>query len=128
MVEHITCPRRMSEFGPWLRREGLDTFISGHGTGSEELNCSFCGSLDPETCLTWMASGARITPTDKTYKMYIRLDKHKEQRFYFQHFNKEQRAQFIAMYNMRNRPFLMGYPGFFYILPYFCGRHEPDTD
>lgn len=128
MIQHITCPRRMSEFGPWQRREGLDSFISAHTRVAKALNCSFCGSLDPETCLTWMANGGRITPTDKPYKMLISIDKEREQKFYFYHFNKEQQVQFTAIYNLENKPFLMGYPGHFYVLPYFCGRHLTKPD
>lgn len=128
MIQGITCPRRMSEFGPWQRREGLDSFIPAHGTGTAPLNCSFCGSLDPETLLNWMAEGGLITPTDKSYKLYASIKGQREYKFYFQHFNVEQRAQFIAMYNLRNRPFKMAYPGYFYVLPYFAGRavQEPE--
>lgn len=118
----------MTEFGPWLRREGLDRFNSAHGPAGEIFNCSFCGSLDPETLLTWMANGGRITPTDKPNKLYISMNTYREQKFYFQHLNQEQRTQFIAMYNMRDRPFKMQYPGYFYVLPYFCGRALEDTE
>lgn len=118
----------MSEFGPWLRREGLDQFNSTHGLVGDALKCSFCGSLDPETLLDWMGNGGHITPTDKSYKLYVSIKGQKEQKFYFQHLNKEQRAQFISMYNLRQRPFIMGYPGYFYVLPYFCGRHLQETE
>lgn len=128
MIQKITCPRRMTEFGPWLRRDGLDRFDSRHGLPGDALNCSFCGSLDPETLLTWMSNGARITPTDKTYKLYISINNARDQKFYFQHLNQEQRTQFIAMYNLRDRPFKMGYPGYFYVLPYFCGRRLQESE
>lgn len=122
MIQRITCPRRMSEFGRWLRREGLDRFDSAHGLASTALNCSFCGSLDPETLLDWMANGGQITPTDKCYKLYISIKGHRQEKFYFQHLNAVQRTQFVAMYNLRDRPFTMTYPGYFYVLPYFAGR------
>lgn len=128
MVQPITCPRRMNELGSWQRHTGLDRFDSAHGTGTRPLNCSFCGSLDPETLLDWMANGALITPTDKPYKLYINQKGHRDQKFYFQHFDQPQRTQFIAMYNLRDRPFKMAHPGYFYVLPYFAGRriHEQD--
>lgn len=69
-----------------------------------------------------MANGGVIIPTDKNYKLYIRINGQKEQKFYFQHFNKEQRTQFIAMYNLEDRPFTMFYPGYFYVLPYFANK------
>lgn len=128
MVQRITCPRRMSEFGPWQRREGLDVFDSRDGTGTGPLNCSFCGSLDPETLLDWMANGALVTPTDKPYKLYVSLNGKREQKFYFPHLSKEQRTQFIAMYNLRDRPFKMAYPGYFYVLPYFATRFVQEQE
>lgn len=128
MIQRITCPRRMGEFGAWKRAEGLDRFIPAHGSPGPPFNCSFCGSLDPETLLDWMANGGTITPTDKTYKLYASFDGQREQKFYFHHLDQAQRTQFIAMYNLRDRPFRMGYPGFFYVLPYFVGRRiqEPE--
>lgn len=118
----------MSEFGPWLRRDGLDRFDSRHGGVGETLNCTFCGSLEPETLLTWMANGGHITPTDKSYKLYASLKGERQHKFYFQHFNDEQRTQFIAMYNLISRPFTMGYPGYFYVLPYFAGRRFQELE
>lgn len=118
----------MSEFGPWLRRAGLDRFDSRHGLPGEALICTFCGSLDPETLLTWMATGGRITPTDKSYKLYASIKGQREYKFYFQHFNDVQRTEFIAMYNLHERPFIMGYPGYFYVLPYFAGRRLQEME
>lgn len=122
MSEKITCPRRMNEFGPWEHTEGLDQFISGHGLVGQDLGCSFCGSMDPETVLTWMANGANISPTDKNYKLYIGKEEKSEGKFYFQHFNEEQKDKFIELYNTKPRTFTINYPGYFYVMPYFCKR------
>lgn len=63
-----TCPRRMLEFGPWAREEGLDSWEGSDGAKS---NCSFCGSLNPDFFMDQLCSGAVLGPTDKSYKVYV---------------------------------------------------------
>jgi hypothetical protein len=58
-----TCPRRMTQFGPWPREEGLDDFKKGR--------CSFCGSASQEDFLQAIRDGKSIGPTDKSYKLYL---------------------------------------------------------
>lgn len=41
-------------------------------------------------------------------------------KFYYQHFNEEHRREFIEMANARKLN--IGYPGHFYVLPFFCKR------
>lgn len=39
-------------------------------------------------------------------------------KFYFQHLSAEQRTKFIEIYNAKRMK--IGYPGHFYVLPFFC--------
>lgn len=113
-----TCPRRMQELGPWEYKEDLDNWFK---IGSEYTSCSFCGSMDPEDFLELMRSGAgTLGSTDKNYKVYINLpgEMHK---FYFMHFDKEQKMKFIDLYNNRKiNKVSIGYPGYLYTTPFFC--------
>lgn len=43
-------------------------------------------------------------------------------KFYFQHLNSVHRAEFVALYN--DEQMSVGYPGHFYITPYFCVTGE----
>lgn len=172
-----TCPRRMSDFGPWDRAEGLDEWTTGHGlVGQDDVgpSCSFCGSLHPDRFMELVREGWVVGPTDKNYKAYLEspltdeqkaakrerwmerdgiarairdlgerdgktaeqvqadLDDewtrqasgwlHGEQsaKFYYQHLSAEQRAEFIELVNSGRM--VIGYPGHFYRLPFFCGR------
>jgi hypothetical protein len=69
-----TCPRRMTDFGPWERAENLDTWIPGPGMGGHKAaspSCSFCGSLHPDRFLELIREGWIVGPTDKNYKAYL---------------------------------------------------------
>lgn len=77
-----------------------------------------------------------LTPTDKTYKVYVRnagglmfrqcfkqndgtwtnRDVN-ETKFYFQHLDGDQKLRFIAM--MNERTLRIDIPGHFYVMPYF---------
>lgn len=71
-----TCPRRMQDFGPWERKEGLDRWRK---VGPDRV-CSFCGSMQPEAVLELAKKaiagepGVRIEGTTKRYKLYITRD------------------------------------------------------
>lgn len=114
-------------------------------------SCSWCGSLHPDILMARLRAGdVSINPTDKSYKIYV-LNKGGEQfkqayrecpadsgcvdhkhcthwversvdqtKFYFQHLSQEQREEFIQLYN--DGKIQMGYPGYFYTLPFFCTR------
>lgn len=43
-------------------------------------------------------------------------------KFYYQHLSHEQMHEFIYLYNSKTMK--VGYPGYFYVLPYFCGRPQ----
>lgn len=137
-----TCPRRMQDFGPWDRQEGLDNW-------REDARCSFCGSLNPDVLMQRLEAGdVELGPTDKSYKVYVRnsggapfLQTYRdcprgsaphmaeecthwvtrevsETKFYFQHLSADQQRRFIELLNARKVKF--GYPGHFYVLPFFC--------
>jgi hypothetical protein len=138
-----TCSRRMSDWGTWERKEGLDTWEKGHGlvgVQGDNLSCSFCGSLHPDTFMAWMEAGGEVTPTDKSYKAYIKCPLPNprygevtegeteggskftqvygsEAKFYFQHLSDDQKRRFVGLYN--DRTMKVGYPGHFYQSPFF---------
>jgi len=69
-----TRPRRMSDWGPWKREEGLDSWDRRGGIigqGEVGLCCSFCGSLHPDRFMDLVREGWIVTPTDKSYKAYL---------------------------------------------------------
>lgn len=69
-----TCPRRLSDWGPWERAEGLDTWHPGNALGGGEPAgeaCSFCGSLRPDRFMELVREGWIVGPTDKNYKAYL---------------------------------------------------------
>lgn len=116
-----TCGRRMLDWGPWEKAENLDLW-QDRGQGYE--SCSFCGSLKPETLLEWIEERiCEIGPTDKDYKIYVTTLIKTETKFYFQHFTTEQQDKFIDLVNAKVVKF--GYPGYFYVLPYFATRAAP---
>lgn len=168
-----TCPRRMSDLGPWPREEGQDTWTTGHGLVGQAAvgrSCSFCGSLDPDRFMELVREGWIVGPTDKSYKAYLarplsedeRADRKArwldgftaeeiraaagargespeqykagleavydsqvapleggstEAKFYFQHLSEDQCREFVWLYNARQ--IQVGYPGRFYVLPFF---------
>jgi hypothetical protein len=73
-------------------------------------------------------SGAEIGPTDKNYKAYVEVTPTELQqlgtmKFYFQHLSEEQRARFIELHNMGVMQ--IGYPGYFYVKPFFAASRMP---
>jgi len=90
--------------------------------GGETTYCSWCGSMNPVLLLSLMRNGkCTLGPTDKHYKVYVDHGvNNKTDKFYFQHFDPPQKHEFIELMNMKPRPFKIGYPGRFYVMPYFC--------
>jgi hypothetical protein len=65
--------------------------------------------------------GVEIGPTDKNYKAYVKgADGQHEGKFYFQHLTDAQKDEFIGLLNARLVN--VGYPGHFYVLPFFATR------
>jgi hypothetical protein len=90
-AERQTCPRRLLEFGPWLREEKLD-YWERRRSGGKLRFCSFCGGLHPEDALGLVKTmDIRVIPTDKRYKLYLEggdLFKYKRPiKVYIQHFS-----------------------------------------
>ncbi len=74
MSDRQTCPRRLTDMGPWERVEGLDTWEPGRGMSGGEaagLSCSFCGSLHPDRFMELIRDGWIVGPTGKSYKAYV---------------------------------------------------------
>lgn len=101
-----TCPRRLElSFGKL--EENIDSW-------REDGTCTYCGSLNPAEFFKAIISGIEIGPTDKNYKCYVAGGK----KFYFQHLTKPQQEEFIRLLNAKQ--INIGYPSYFYALPYFC--------
>lgn len=72
MSEKQTCPRRMTDWGPWEREEELDNWKGKGGlVGQKGRRCSFCGSMHPDQFMQHLRDGAVLGPTDKNYKAYL---------------------------------------------------------
>lgn len=121
-----TCPRRMTEDGPWEKLRGLDAAVHDE--------CPFCGSMSGDAFMSVLNHpDLEVLPTDKNYKVYVRpKDPSKgpvsgvallapissQRKFYFQHLSSRQKYEFIELIN--HGMIQLGHPGFFYVLPYFC--------
>ena len=103
----MKCPRR--PYGDVFNLPEEDTWRPERNT------CSFCGSIHPDDFIEAIRSGAPLTPTDKNYKVYVKG----MEKFYFEHLSEEQMYIFIDLLNAKKLN--IGYPGYFYNLPYFIG-------
>lgn len=106
MTEQHLCPRR-AEAGPMFK-------LPEHDTWREDETCSYCGSLSEKAFFALLESGSKLGPTDKNYKVYIG----DHRKFYFQHLSPEGQTRLIQMVN--DKAIAFGYPGHFYVLPYFA--------
>lgn len=96
---------------------------NGEASWREDRTCSYCGSLHPDLLFEQIGKGAVITPTDKSYKIYVDLVDHQVRgagKFYFQHLSGEQKQRFIDAINAKSLN--LAFPGHFYVLPYFAAR------
>lgn len=80
----MNCPRRLGEIGPWDHEE------TDQDSWREDSTCSFCGGLQPEIFFHWVKRNAKITTTDKKYKLYIETGTNSMQKVYLQHFSEDQ--------------------------------------
>ena len=103
----MRCPRR-SEGLPGTSDSKKDFWRS------DFQGCSYCGSLSPEAFFAQIEAGARIGPTDKSYKVYVGH----RYKFYFQHLSREEQDKFVTLYN--EGKMTLGDPGYFYVHPFFC--------
>lgn len=112
-IEKFSCPRR-------LLPDTVDTWRNGS-------SCSFCGSLHPDVFMERALAGTiTLGPTDKAYKVYVEAtegtDKLDTVKFYFTHLSEAQQDEFIAALNAKTLN--VGYPGYFYALPFFIGLKD----
>ena len=123
IVAKDTCPRRYENYAV------VEEMLDGWYFRDNLLWCNYCGSLQPNMLLSLMLSGCELGPTDKNYKVYIKnVDGGYIGKFYFQHFTLEDRMRFIEIYNTKPRNFTIGYPGHFYVLPFFIKLEVNDDD
>jgi hypothetical protein len=112
----MICPRREESGvipgGPFKVPDG--------DSWRDDKTCSWCGGLDPVEALRLIESGAEITPTDKSYKLYVAGSGSPTGKTYFQHFSAEQQQKLIELVNAKTVKF--AYPGRFYVLPFFMWR------
>jgi hypothetical protein len=107
------CPRGPGPNSPFMPPMNGAAHWRGDG------HCSFCGSLSPESLFEAITLGETLTPTDKSYKVYVEICGRRE-KFYFQHLSKDEQERFIDMLNAGS--VTIGFPGYFYQLPFFATR------
>lgn len=121
---NYTCPRRMTEWGPWEHTEGLDTWDTKRNGMRWKKNqplCSFDGSAHPQDLLDGIHDHTiTIEPTDKPYKFYVATNNsHMEAKFYTHHFTEEQGWEFHQLW--KEHKITWGYPGAPYTRLYIPG-------
>lgn len=79
--------------------------------------CSYCGSMHSDDFMRFAKEGVELGPTDKNYKVYVKVPEYTGGKFYFQHLPQEEKQPFIDLLN--SKQLNIGYPGFFYRLPFF---------
>lgn len=115
------CPRRREIGAVPTTYPDEDTWTKRDGFWC----CSYCGSIHPDDLIRIMQTNGELGPTDKAYKVYVSTSDKRWGKFYFQHLSLEQRHQFIDLYNANPRTFTIGYPGHFYVTPFFV-RYRPE--
>lgn len=105
MTASFKCPRRDELIGSFKLPE--------HDEWRDDKTCSYCGSLEPAEFMRRAEAGDELGPTDKNYKVYIGG----RGKFYFQHLDDAQEQKFVDMLNAKTLK--LGYPGHFYVAPFF---------
>ena len=122
MPESHYCPRR-----GFLASEDPDTWRA-------DDTCSYCGSVKPDVLMARLELGdIELGPTDKSYKVYVRNlgGAPIGMKAYLQHLSDDQKRRFVDLYNtpsdnVEDKPWMrIGYPGHFYVLPFFMGPAGP---
>lgn len=121
-IKHV-CPRRSELFfGPFETdaAEMSDTWkpLPSTNEGSDQLFCSFCGSMNPDDLFKAIDKGDEIGPTDKNYKIYVGYNP--TCKFYLSHLSPSQQLKFVELVNSKKMN--IGNPGHFYVLPFFMRR------
>lgn len=120
VVVKDTCPRRAENYPV------VEEMLDGWEYRGQYLFCAYCGSLQPTMLLSLMTVGCELGPTDKSYKVYVEQERQRIGKFYFQHFSVEDMNRFIELFNMKTKTFTIGYPGHFYVVPYFMRLEVPN--
>lgn len=110
-----TCGRREEAFNHWKDEKDQDFF-------REDGSCSYCGSMSSTAFMEYARKGAELGPTDKNYKVYVSGAPHAG-KFYFQHLSEEHKHEFIELLN--GKKMNIGYPGRFYVTPFFIKFGPP---
>lgn len=115
-----TCPRRVTEFGPWPKDPGLDRWET-RMTGAPRT-CSFCGSMHPDDAMELIEAGAEVTPTDSEFEAYVEVPlQHRGNpilgKLMFKHFSLGHQDRLIAAMNADEVNF--AHPGHFEVPPFF---------
>jgi len=122
MTDQI-CPRAR-ENGATLSM--MKPPFNGEMVWRDNDTCSYCGSYNPDQLMARLEAGdIQLGPTDKDYKVYIENSGGEPLsaiKFYFQHFDEEQKHRFIELHN--EGKLKIGMPGHFYRLPFFCRRED----
>ena len=110
-----TCGRRGT-----LAGDHLDHYSDRNGHQA----CSYCGSVHPDEFMAAVEAGeVELTPTDKSYKVYITGGRLNHDKFYFQHLGKPQMIRFVEL--MNEKKLKLAFPGHFYTMPFFIGPGGP---
>lgn len=120
MSDKFTCPRAIED--------GSVSPVFKFGTEHvwrEDGTCSYCGGLSEDKFFEAVEAGLEVTPTDKSYKAYVRgaPGGSPTGKFYFQHLSEEGRRRFVDLLNSKTMK--LATPGHFYVMPFFCQRANP---
>ena len=80
--------------------------------------------LTAEEFMDRVRVGGECVPTDKNYKVYLRMGD-VEDKFYFEDLSPQQQVEFIELLNANK--VVIGYPGYFYNPPFFVTYVQPAT-
>lgn len=116
VIETFCCPLGSGRGSPFQPP------FDGRANWRNDRTCSYCGSIDPNRFIALIEEGATLIPTDKNYKVYVRRDGEPDGKFYFEHLPDGLRDRFIDLLNERR--IAIGFPGHFYVMPYFLARTE----
>lgn len=117
------CPRQRNE-------ATLEVQLDHKSHWRADGTCSYCGSMNNDEFMRRLELGdVEVGPTDKAYKVYVSNrggEPIKAIKFYFQHLTNDQTRRFVELAN--GGMIAMGFPGYFYTLPFFAKRAEPKCE
>ena len=121
-LPQLPCPRSSEATLSVQFKEAENTYWRRDGT------CSYCGSINTDQLFKAIEDGVEIGPTDKDYKIYLNGNDAPivsgACKFYFQHLIGAEMEKFVELYN--DKTMKIGYPGHFYVKPFFMKRIDKD--